>query len=70
MIPKIIFIVPYRNREQQQHTFNVYIQHILEDYPKDYCKVFFVEQNNQHHYFNRGAVKNIGFLAIRGKVSR
>ena len=67
MIPKIIFIVPYRNREQQQHIFNVYIQHILEDYPKHYCKVYFVEQNNQHENFNRGAVKNIGFLAIREK---
>ena len=67
MIPKIIFIIPYRNRLQQQHFFNVYIQHILEDYPKDYCKVYFVEQNNQHANFNRGAVKNIGFMAIRDK---
>lgn len=67
MIPKIIFIVPYRNREQQQHIFNIYIQHILEDYPKDYCKVYFVEQNYHHKNFNRGAVKNIGFLAIKEK---
>ena len=67
MIPKIIFIIPYRNRPQQQYFFDVYIQHILEDYPPGFCKVYFVEQNNKHKKFNRGAIKNIGFLAIRDK---
>jgi len=65
--PKIIFIIPYRNRIQQKHFFNIYIQHILEDYPENYAKVFFVEQNEQHAQFNRGAVKNIGFMALREK---
>ena len=65
MIPKIIFIVPYRNRPHHQHFFNTYIQHILEDYPANYCKVYFIEQNNQHERFNRGAVKNIGFMAMK-----
>lgn len=65
MDPKIIFIIPYRNRKEQQHFFNIYIQHVLQDYPPNYCKIFFVEQNNQHKEFNRGAVKNIGFMAMR-----
>lgn len=65
MIPKIIFLIPYRNRPQQKHFFNVYIQHILEDYLAGYCKVFFVEQSSKYERFNRGAVKNIGFMVIR-----
>lgn len=65
MNPKIIFIIPYRNRKEQQHFFNIYIQHVLQDYPPNYCKIFFVEQNNQHKDFNRGATKNIGFMAMR-----
>ena len=65
MIPKIIFIIPYRNRPQQKHFFDVYIQHILEDYLAGYCEVFFVEQSDKYEKFNRGAVKNIGFMAIR-----
>lgn len=65
MNPKIIFIIPYRNRPQQKHFFDVYIQHILEDYLDGYCEVFFVEQSSKYESFNRGAVKNIGFMAIK-----
>ena len=66
-VPKIIFIVPYRNRPYQQHFFNTYMKHVLEDYSLGYVKIFFVEQSNQHKNFNRGAVKNIGFMAMREK---
>lgn len=64
-IPKIIFIVPYRNRPYQQHFFNTYMKHVLEDYSLGSVKIFFVEQSKQHTNFNRGAVKNIGFMAMR-----
>ena len=64
--PKIIFIVPYRSREPQKIHFMVYIKYLLEDIPKEDYEIFFVHQNDNRS-FNRGAMKNIGFLAIKEK---
>lgn len=61
-VPKLVFIIPYRDREQQRDFFKRHMTYILEDIP-DY-KIFFVEQND-NRAFNRGALKNIGFLAIK-----
>lgn len=67
MPPKLIFIVPYRDRPQDKHFYITYMKHIMEDHsPSDY-EIYFSEQNYQHKDFNRGAVKNIGFLAIKEK---
>ena len=67
MPPKLIFIVPYRDRPQHKHFYITYMKHIMEDHsPSDY-EIYFSEQNYQHKDFNRGAVKNIGFLAIKEK---
>ena len=65
MIPKIIFIIPYRNRPEQLYFFNTYMSYILEDYEKNFSKIYIIEQNSEHKDFNRGAVKNIGFLAMK-----
>jgi len=66
MSPKIIFIVPYRNRVEHKHFFTIYMKHILEDYkPEDY-EIYFSHQCDNRS-FNRGAVKNIGFLAMKEK---
>ena len=65
-VPKIIFIVPYKNREEQKFVFQKYMEYILEDYKKDTVAIYFVEQLDNRD-FNRGAVKNIGFLAIRDR---
>jgi hypothetical protein len=61
-VPKLVFIIPYRDREQQRDFFKRHMTYILEDIP--YYKIFFVEQNDNRE-FNRGALKNIGFLAIK-----
>ena len=66
--PSIIFIVPYRDRVEHKHFFSEYMNRIvMADYVKnkDYA-IYFVEQKDARP-FNRGAMKNIGFLAIKYK---
>jgi hypothetical protein len=63
-IPKRIFIVPYRNRVQQKFFFSKYMSFILED--KDDYEIFFSHQCDART-FNRGAIKNIGFIAAKNK---
>jgi hypothetical protein len=63
-IPKRVFIVPYRNRIQQKFFFEKYMSFILED-ETDY-EIYFSHQCDARS-FNRGATKNIGFLAVKQK---
>jgi hypothetical protein len=65
-IPKLIFIVPYRDRKQQQDFFSNHMRTVLEDIPKSDYKIYYVEQGDKRG-FNRGAMKNIGFLQMRDK---
>jgi hypothetical protein len=63
-VPKRIFIVPYRNRVQHKFFFSKYMSFILED-DNDY-EILFSHQCDSRT-FNRGAIKNIGFIAARNK---
>ena len=63
-IPKRVFIVPYRNRVQHKFFFCKYMSFILEDH--DDYEIFFAHQCDART-FNRGAVKNIGFIAVKNK---
>ena len=65
-IPKFVFIIPYRDRIEHKEFFTVYMKHVLEDIPKTDYEIYFVEQKNTLP-FNRGAMKNIGFLALKYK---
>ena len=65
-VPKIIFIIPYRDRPQRKFFFEKYMAYILEDMDKNEYKIYF-SQPVSGKSFNRGAVKNIGFLAMREK---
>lgn len=61
-IPKFIIIVPYRDRENQKTWFieNImYLQSILPHF-----LVYFIHQNDTR-IFNRGAMKNLGFLFVK-----
>ena len=64
--PKLVFIVPYRDRVHHKQFFTKYIEFILEDYKKEDYEIFFSHQCDNRP-FNRGAMKNIGFLAIKQK---
>jgi hypothetical protein len=63
-VPKFVFIVPYRDREPHRVFFNTYIYKIMEDVPPEDWTFFFIHQNDKRP-FNRGAMKNIGFLALK-----
>lgn len=63
-IPKIIFIIPYRDRENQKKWFIDNIIHLANIIP--YFEVYFIHQNDTR-IFNRGAMKNFGFLHVKNK---
>jgi hypothetical protein len=67
IVPKIVFIVPYRNRPQHKYFFSNYLATIMEqsNLKNDY-EVYFSHQCDARS-FNRGATKNIGFLAVKAK---
>ena len=64
VIPSRVFIVPYRNRIQHKFFFSKQMSFILEE-QHDY-EILFVHQMDSRP-FNRGAMKNIGFIAIKEK---
>ena len=64
-IPNRVFIVPYRDREKDKAAFLENITQLLADDPTPY-EIYFAHQYDARP-FNRGAMKNIGFLAVKDK---
>jgi len=60
-IPDIIFIVPYRDRAPQKKVFECVMPTLLEDYN---YRILFLHQKDKRA-FNRGAMKNLGFLYVK-----
>jgi len=64
-IPHTIFIVPYRNRRENKRQFEIFFYHlkIHNKWTDDDVKLFYAHQKDDRP-FNRGAMKNIGFIAM------
>jgi len=61
-IPELVFIVPYRDRETHYRLFSSAMKDQLVDAPT--YKILYINQTDDRG-FNRGAMKNIGFLAVK-----
>lgn len=59
-----IFIIPYRNREEQKNQFISYMKSYLDKQNHTNYRFVFAHQCDNRP-FNRGAMKNIGFLAMK-----
>lgn len=59
--PPIIFIVPYRDREQQLEFFKIHMARIMEGI---HHRILYIHQYDNRG-FNRGALKNIGFMVVK-----
>jgi hypothetical protein len=63
--PQYVFIIPYRDRVPEKEFFiNHMMTNILQDFSKASYRLLFVQQMDKRS-FNRGAMKNIGFIATK-----
>jgi len=63
MAPSIVFIVPYRSRESEKAQYISIMTPIIQQLN---AEIYFAHQCDNRP-FNRGAMRNIGFLAIKEK---
>ena len=64
MSPNLVFIVPYRDRQQHYLFFSNHMKLVLADREPDTYKILYIHQTDTRQ-FNRGALKNIGFIAVK-----
>lgn len=64
VVPSVVFVVPYRDRDQQYQFFDKHMRNtVLASVAYTY-KILYVHQCDSRS-FNRGALKNIGFLYLK-----
>lgn len=64
--PHTIFIIPYRDRAKEKEKLDIFFQKLQKDrnWNNDEVKFFYIHQLDKRA-FNRGAMKNIGFLYVK-----
>lgn len=67
--PKYVFIIPYRDRKNHQLLFERQMKYIMEDVDPSEYRIIYAHQCDTRS-FNRGAMKNIGFLAMKNLYPR
>jgi hypothetical protein len=60
--PQVVFIVPYRDREAHYRLFSAQMQRVMAKVPNH--QILYIHQTDSRS-FNRGAMKNIGFLVVK-----
>ena len=65
-IPELVFIIPYRDRPNQKKDFLVNMNKFLKNNKIINYEFLLIEQNDDR-LFNRGAMKNLGFLFVKSK---
>ena len=65
-VPQIVFIIPYRNRSNEKRSLDEYFIRLKNDrkWSDDDVKFLYIHQVD-NKLFNRGAMKNIGFIYIK-----
>lgn len=66
-IPDLVFIVPYRNREAQLNCFLQTMKFLLNEISNKIKYEFVISEQSDNREFNRGAMKNMGFMYIKQK---
>lgn len=64
--PHTIFLIPYRDREKHKELFLTFFNELKKhnQWNDNEVKLFFIHQCDSR-LFNRGAMKNIGFLVVK-----
>lgn len=65
--PEIVILVPYRDRESFKNLFNIYMSNIMDQKGKSNKYEIYYMHQKDNRPFNRGAMKNLGFLYIKRK---
>jgi hypothetical protein len=65
-VPDIVFIIPYRNRQNQLDVFKRHMMQVILTNTSFTYQMVVVHQADDR-VFNRGALKNIGFLWCKNK---
>ena len=64
--PHTVFLIPYRDRAEEAKYFMAYFEHYVKKQPNmDSGAIFFFCHQSDTRPFNRGAMKNLGFLTIK-----
>jgi hypothetical protein len=65
-VPEIVFVVPYRDREQHKTFFTRYMKDYILQVVKKRWQILYIHQCDKRQ-FNRGAMKNLGFIYLKEK---